>query len=99
MKQLKFSDVLNQKVYIKKVYLSIIKPWIQNQITMSLGLDDEVLSEYIINQLEQERNPDGKSMQINLTGFLDGKRAREFMDKLWTLLLDAMATNDGIPKH
>lgn len=99
LKQLKFSDVLNQKVDIKKVNLEIIKPWIQKQITISLGLDDEVVYEYVINQLEQERYPDGKTMQINLTGFLDGKRAREFMDRLWTLLLDAMTTDDGIPQQ
>lgn len=36
-------------------------------------------------------------MQINLTGFLDGKKAREFMGELWQLLLSGQATHDGIP--
>lgn len=36
-------------------------------------------------------------MQINLTGFLDGKKAREFMGELWQLLLSGQAMHDGIP--
>lgn len=36
-------------------------------------------------------------MQINLTGFLDGKNAREFMAELWTLLISAEDSTDGIP--
>lgn len=98
LKQLKFSDSLNQKVDTKKVNLTLIKPWIQREITNSLGLDDDVIYDYVSNQLEDTRFPDGRKMQINMTGFLDGKRAREFMEKLWTLLLDAQSTPDGIPK-
>lgn len=97
LKQLKFSDALQNKVDISKVKLDVVKPWIQKQITLSLGLDDEVVYDYVFNQLEETRFPDGRTMQINLTGFLDGKRAREFMDKLWCLLLDAQSTSDGIP--
>lgn len=36
-------------------------------------------------------------MQINLTGFLNGKNAREFMAELWTLLISAEDSTDGIP--
>lgn len=36
-------------------------------------------------------------MQINLTGFLDGKNAREFMSELWSLLISAEDSTDGIP--
>lgn len=36
-------------------------------------------------------------MQINLTGFLNGKNAREFMGELWALLISAQSTADGIP--
>jgi hypothetical protein len=36
-------------------------------------------------------------MQINLTGFLNAKRAREFMGELWSLLAEAQITEDGIP--
>lgn len=36
-------------------------------------------------------------MQINLTGFLNGKNAREFMGELWPLLLSAQENIAGIP--
>ncbi len=36
-------------------------------------------------------------MQINLTGFLNAKKAREFMGELWTHLADANEAEDGIP--
>jgi serine/arginine repetitive matrix protein 1 len=37
-------------------------------------------------------------MQINLTGFLNGKNARLFMGELWELLLSAQASDNGIPE-
>ena len=36
-------------------------------------------------------------MQINLTGFLNGKYARIFMGELWTMLASAQASDTGIP--
>lgn len=37
-------------------------------------------------------------MQINLTGFLNGKNARVFMTDLWDLLLSAQESPTGIPE-
>lgn len=36
-------------------------------------------------------------MQINLTGFLNGKNARVFMTDLWELLISAQESPSGIP--
>lgn len=36
-------------------------------------------------------------MQINLTGFLNGKNARVFMTDLWELLISAQESSSGIP--
>lgn len=36
-------------------------------------------------------------MQINLTGFLNGSKAREFMGELWTLLYSAQTSKTGVP--
>jgi hypothetical protein len=36
-------------------------------------------------------------MQINITGFLNAKKARDFMQELWALLLSAMENIGGIP--
>lgn len=43
--------------------------------------------------------PCPKKMQINLTGFLNGKNARQFMDELWALLLSAQESEMGIPEE
>lgn len=37
-------------------------------------------------------------MQINLTGFLNGKNARSFMAELWDLLVSAQESVTGIPE-
>lgn len=37
-------------------------------------------------------------MQINLTGFLNGKNARILMSELWDLLLSAQESSAGIPE-
>lgn len=37
-------------------------------------------------------------MQINLTGFLNGKNARIFMGELWTMLDSAQQNDSGIPQ-
>lgn len=37
-------------------------------------------------------------MQINLTGFLNGKNARILMTELWDLLLSAQESSTGIPE-
>ncbi|KAH9380958.1 hypothetical protein HPB48_008177 [Haemaphysalis longicornis] len=80
-----------------KVNLNTIKPWITKRITQFLGMEDEVVVEFVFNQLEADKHPDPRMMQINLTGFLNGKNARDFMGDLWTLLLSAQETVGGIP--
>lgn len=37
-------------------------------------------------------------MQINMTGFLNGRNARLFMQDLWELLLSAQQNATGIPQ-
>uniref|UniRef100_A0A3Q2P3K9 Serine/arginine repetitive matrix protein 1 n=1 Tax=Fundulus heteroclitus TaxID=8078 RepID=A0A3Q2P3K9_FUNHE len=96
LKQLKFAECLDKKVDMTKVNLEVIKPWITQRVTEILGFEDDVVIEFIFNQLE-EKHPDSKMMQINLTGFLNGKNAREFMRDLWPLLLSAQDNIAGIP--
>lgn len=42
--------------------------------------------------------PDPRKMQINLTGFLNGRNARSFMGELWDLLVSAQENDTGIPE-
>ena len=43
------------------------------------------------------QNPNPKTMQINLTGFLNAKNAMRFMSELWELLTSAQDNIAGIP--
>merc|ERR1719419_165040 len=96
MKIMKFEDVLSTKVDMSKVKLDVIKPWIAERVMQLLGMEDDVVTEFIFNQLEA-KDPDPRKMQINLTGFLNGKNARLFMGELWTHLDSAQSSEAGIP--
>lgn len=61
-----------------RVNLDVLKPWITAKLNEILGLEDDVVIEYVFSQLE-EKSLNPKVMQINLTGFLNARRAREFM--------------------
>ncbi|KAG9046936.1 hypothetical protein FS837_003372 [Tulasnella sp. UAMH 9824] len=96
-KQIKFPPEFDQKVDMKKVALSVFKPWIYKRVTEIIGLEDEVVIEYVNEQLEQSgKSPDPKDIQIKLTGFL-GSKTGEFMLQLWKLLLSAQVSPGGIP--
>lgn len=95
LKTKKFASILSKPVNIKKVNLDVMRPWITDQITTILGLEDDVVIEYVISLLESEKN--AKNIQIKLTGFLEAKTA-EFMRQLWTLLLSAQESVGGIPQ-
>lgn len=97
LKQMKFGDCLNKKVDMTKVKLDVLRPWISKKITDILHIEDDVVVEFVFNQLEEEKFPCPKKMQINMTGFLNGRNARQFMDELWALLLSAQDSETGIP--
>lgn len=63
MKQMKFGDVLNQRVDMTKVKLDVLRSWISEKITQLLKLEDDVVEAYVVNQLEAERFPNAKKMQ------------------------------------
>ncbi|KAF5402585.1 putative tumor differentially expressed protein [Paragonimus heterotremus] len=96
MKTMKFGDNLSQKVDMTRINLDCIRPWVAKRITELLNFEDEVVCNYVLNQLE-ERHPDPKEIQINITGFLNSKNARIFLTELWDLLLSAMENPDGVP--
>merc|ERR1712130_566877 len=70
--------------------------WITKRVTEMLKIEDDVVVEFIFNQLEK-KSPDPRKMQINLTGFLNGKYARVFMGELWAMLDSAQNSENGIP--
>jgi serine/arginine repetitive matrix protein 1 len=97
MKQMRFHDSLSKKVEMSKVHLESLKPWISHRISELLGMEDDVLQEFVFNQLEADKFPDGRRIQINLTGFLNGKNARIFTGELWEMLIAAQESGNGVP--
>lgn len=57
------SDVLSKKVDMTKVKLDVLRPWISAKITKLLCFEDDVIEEYVVNQLEEEKYPNPKKMQ------------------------------------
>lgn len=74
-----------------------MKPWIENRITELIGVEDEILSNLVLNMLTEEK-VDPKEMHINLTGFLEQNTAA-FMVELWNLLESASRNIGGIPSE
>lgn len=81
-----------------KIKLEVLRPWISKKITEYLHYEDDVVVEFVYNQLEDKKFPCPKKMQINMTAFLNGKNARQFMDELWALLISAQESESGIPE-
>lgn len=76
--------------------IDVIKPWITAKLNELLGIEDDVLVEYVFTQLEDKAlNP--KVMQINLTGFLNARISREFVAEMWQMFIEAASSPDGIP--
>ncbi|KAK8083051.1 PWI domain-containing protein [Apiospora saccharicola] len=94
----KFPPEFNQKVDMQKVNLQVIKKWIASRISEILGSEDDVVTELCFNLVEGSRYPDIKSMQIQLTGFLD-KDTAPFCKELWKLFLSAQGSPQGVPKE
>ncbi|WFD42973.1 hypothetical protein MPSI1_001624 [Malassezia psittaci] len=97
LKTTKYPANFEEKVDMRKVNMQVMRPWIAEKVESLLGFEDEVLVEFVSDQLENEEFPDPRKMQISLTGFLE-KRARPFMAELWSLLLSAQESVAGIPR-
>ncbi|KAI0009744.1 hypothetical protein F4779DRAFT_617240 [Xylariaceae sp. FL0662B] len=94
----KFPLEFNQKVDMQKVNHQVMKKWIASKISEILGSEDDVVTELCFNLIEGSRYPDIKSMQIQLTGFLD-KDTAPFCKDLWKLCLSAQSNPQGVPKE
>ncbi|KAG4105209.1 PWI domain-containing protein [Neocallimastix lanati (nom. inval.)] len=98
LKNMHFPSIFNKKVNLKKVHMETIQQWIRKKVIEILGMEDDVLINYIYETLEESPNPDPKLLQLNLTGFLE-KNAASFVHDLWKLLLSAQENIGGIPKE
>ena len=51
---MKFEDVLAKKIDMNKVKVDVLKPWITKRTTEMLKIEDDVVVEFIFNQLEEK---------------------------------------------
>ncbi|KAG4441326.1 hypothetical protein IFR05_003189 [Cadophora sp. M221] len=98
LKSTKFPPEFNKKVDMQKVNAEVMKKWIAGKISEILGSEDDVVIELCFNLIEGTRFPDIKTMQIQLTGFLD-KDTAGFCKELWNLCLSAQSNPQGVPKE
>ena len=98
LKSTKFPPSFNQKVDTQKVNLPVMRKWIAGKIAEILGDDDDVVIELCAGLVEGARYPDIKALQIQLTGFLE-TQTPAFCLELWTLMLSAQASPQGIPRE
>ncbi|KAG2167652.1 hypothetical protein VTO58DRAFT_106642 [Aureobasidium pullulans] len=94
----KFPPEFNQKVDTTKINIPVIKNWAAGEVSRILGYDDDVVINLLFDLLEGSKNPDIKSLQIQLTGFLE-KDAALFCKELWNLCLSAQKSDTGIPQQ
>merc|ERR1712087_130944 len=90
-------NVKKRSVNMKKVKIDTIKPWISEKLLQMLGFDDEIVFDYLVNQLTENQFPDPREVQINITGFINGKNAKEFIGELWPMLVSATENGLGVP--
>lgn len=53
---------------MSKVKLDVIKPWITTKITQILGMEDDVVVEFVYNQLEEKVRDTLHLIEQNLIG-------------------------------
>ena len=54
LKTMKFEDILTKKVDMSKVKVDVLKPWITKRVYEMLKMEDDVVVEFIFNQLEEK---------------------------------------------
>ena len=89
--------VAHFQIDMKKVRLELMRPYLTNILSTPTTVEDEVMVEYVFSQLEEKQHPDGKLIQIMMTGFLGKTKARTFMGELWSTLVEAQNSPHGIP--
>ena len=87
------------QVDLRKVNISVLRPWIAKTVTDILRFEDDIVVEFAFSMLEDAENPfpDPRKMQVNMLGFMDKYGAAHYCTELWKLLLSAQETVGGVP--
>ena len=66
LKTMKFEDNLGVKVDMSKVKVDVLKPWITKRVYEMLKMEDDVVVEFIFNQLEDEKVSNVLTFDLNV---------------------------------
>jgi serine/arginine repetitive matrix protein 1 len=83
---------------LARVQWEALRSWVERRVTELLGVEDEVLVAYVLEEIEGKAKVDPRALQLNLTGFLE-RNAGPFVRELWALLRSAAASPSGIPQQ
>lgn len=64
---MKFPPEFDRKVDMRKVELSVMRPWITKKVVELVGFEDEVVVEYVMGLLEDRSKPvSSNSVQLSV---------------------------------
>ena len=69
---------------MRKVELSVMRPWIANKVSSLLGFEDEVVIEYVNGLLEDHDNPVCPALCLFSPLWISLTNLPWYIDRLWT---------------
>ena len=96
--KLNYPEEFSHKISKNKINIPIIKQWISKKINDILSFDDELLTNLIVNLIEENENEfiDGKNIYYSIMGFL-GDDTFKFCQELWKILSKGENSKNFIP--
>ena len=96
--KLNYPEEFSHKISKNKINIPIIKQWISKKINDILSFDDELLTNLIVNLIEENENEfiDGKNIYYSIMGFL-GDDTFNFCQELWKILIKGENSKNFIP--
>ena len=96
--KLNYPEEFSHKISKNKINIPIIKQWISKKINDILSFDDELLTNLIVNLIEENENEfiDGKNIYYSIMGFL-GDDTFHFCQELWKILIKGENSKNFIP--
>lgn len=57
IKSTKFPKHFSEKVDLRKVNISVLRPWVAEKVTELIKVEDDIVVEYVFGMLEDRENP------------------------------------------
>ncbi|KAI9619754.1 hypothetical protein H4Q26_014138 [Puccinia striiformis f. sp. tritici PST-130] len=89
-----FKGTSSEQVDMRKVELSVMRPWITDKIMELLGFEDEVVVEYVNGLLD---DPPVQAKTEKILSVFEFQITGPFMSELWALLLSAQKSPLKVP--